>query len=210
MTGDLYRELGVSADASPESIKKAHREAVRRLHPDNAETGDREAFERAQRAYTILSNAEARAHYDQTGEIDDAPDNSLSEIATIVVDAFNKAMSQIGASFRNVDVIDRTRKWVRSELVSVEHSVNAARSEIDITEQVLARLKIDAKSRFDPIGNSLRQRIQILRFNIEQNERQRALIEAAEACLDYYSFEHDPVTKVEEWLPASFTQTTAI
>ncbi|HEX2695664.1 MAG TPA: DnaJ domain-containing protein, partial [Acidobacteriota bacterium] len=53
---DYYRILGVPAQASPEDIKKAYRQAALKHHPDR-NPGNREAEERfklAAEAYSVL------------------------------------------------------------------------------------------------------------------------------------------------------------
>ncbi len=64
---DFYKVLGLSKSASKEDIKKAYRKLAQRNHPD-ANKGDAAAearFKEISEAYSILSNDEKRAEYDQ-------------------------------------------------------------------------------------------------------------------------------------------------
>jgi len=62
---DLYSQLGLPKDASPDEVRRAYREAARRLHPDkNLEPGETELFLDVQKAYEVLSDPEKRSEYD--------------------------------------------------------------------------------------------------------------------------------------------------
>jgi curved DNA-binding protein len=70
MSSDLYAELGVSKNASPEEIKRAYRKLAAKFHPDrNPDSSSAETrFKSINRAHDVLSNKEKRALYDEFGE----------------------------------------------------------------------------------------------------------------------------------------------
>ena len=66
---DYYEVLGVDRNASATDIKKAYRKLAIQYHPDK-NPGDKEAeekFKEAAEAYSVLSDADKKARYDQFG-----------------------------------------------------------------------------------------------------------------------------------------------
>lgn len=72
-SADLYDILGVSRTATSEEIKRAYHKLALKLHPDKnpeRKTEAEEQFKRVTEAYTVLSDAEKRQHYDRFGTTD--------------------------------------------------------------------------------------------------------------------------------------------
>ena len=59
---DHYQILGVSKYASQQDIKKAYRKLAMKHHPDKG--GDEQQFKQIQAAYSVLSDPDKRAQYD--------------------------------------------------------------------------------------------------------------------------------------------------
>ncbi|MCC7079259.1 MAG: DnaJ domain-containing protein [Burkholderiales bacterium] len=65
---DYYATLGVARDATADDIKKSFRKLARKYHPDVSKEADAEArMKEVNEAYTVLSDPEKRAAYDQLG-----------------------------------------------------------------------------------------------------------------------------------------------
>jgi molecular chaperone DnaJ len=64
---DFYAVLGVSKDASDADIKKTYRKLARQFHPDSnpGDTAAESRFKEISEAYSVLSDKEQRAEYDQ-------------------------------------------------------------------------------------------------------------------------------------------------
>lgn len=68
---DYYQILGLSKEASPQSIKRAYRQLAKKYHPDvNKEVGAEQEFKEIQEAYDVLSDQEKKAAYDRFGHHD--------------------------------------------------------------------------------------------------------------------------------------------
>ena len=61
---NYYHVLDLPPDATPEDIKRAYRQLVRKHHPDVAGEGTRDRFHQIQAAYEILSDPGERRKYD--------------------------------------------------------------------------------------------------------------------------------------------------
>jgi curved DNA-binding protein CbpA len=64
-TGDYYRLLGVTQDASTHEIRRAYRRLARQHHPDrNPQPDSPERFRALADAYAVLNDPSRRARYD--------------------------------------------------------------------------------------------------------------------------------------------------
>lgn len=59
---DYYRILGIERTASDDDIKRAYRRLASQHHPDKG--GDKSRFQEVQEAYSVLSDSQRRATYD--------------------------------------------------------------------------------------------------------------------------------------------------
>jgi len=66
MAKDYYKILGVSKSASEEEVKKAFRKLAHEHHPDK-KGGNEAKFKEVSEAYSVLSDKNKRAQYDQFG-----------------------------------------------------------------------------------------------------------------------------------------------
>ena len=103
---DYYEVLGVDKSATAEEIKKAYRKMAVKYHPDK-NPGDKaaeEKFKEAAEAYSVLSDADKKAKYDQFGHagVDGAgPDFSggFGNLNDILNDLFGGGFGGFGGGF---------------------------------------------------------------------------------------------------------------
>ena len=103
---DYYEVLGVGKNASADEIKKAYRKLAVKYHPDK-NPGNKEAeekFKEVAEAYSVLSDADKKAKYDQFGHagVEGAgPDFSggFGNLNDILNDLFGGGFSGFGGGF---------------------------------------------------------------------------------------------------------------
>ncbi|KAL7648477.1 UNVERIFIED_CONTAM: hypothetical protein RMT77_000383 [Armadillidium vulgare] len=74
-TTNLYEVLNLSNSASEKELKKAYYKSSLKVHPDRVDASEKEnatlKFQILGKVYSVLSDKDKRAVYDETGEVDD-------------------------------------------------------------------------------------------------------------------------------------------
>jgi len=75
MAKDYYELLGVHRNATDADLKRAYRRLAHEHHPDKnpGDKASEEKFKAISEAYSVLSDAQKRAYYDQYGTAPGAP-----------------------------------------------------------------------------------------------------------------------------------------
>jgi curved DNA-binding protein CbpA len=200
---NLYDDLGIEPSADQKAIKSAHRKAVRRTHPDTVGGGNREQFDKVQRAYLVLADPEKRRRYDADGTVDDQPDNTMGIITEMILAAFTAALGSAGPKFKNVNVIAKTRDHLRLMQKNEAARRNEEQEHLAIAEDLLGRVKFTNAGSHDPIGNMLRDRVSSYRSRIARSQIDESMMVAATAYLEHYGFEftpqQTPESLIREW-----------
>lgn len=120
---DPYAVLGVSRGASADEVRSAYRRLARQYHPDvnPDDPGAEEKFKEVSQAYAILSDEEKRARFDQTGSVEEVPNQDyftnvdFSDLFEAFMGGFGGGRSSRTAGRDGEDL----RAEVRLELIDV-------------------------------------------------------------------------------------------
>lgn len=170
---DLYEELGIGRDASPEAIKAAHRREVQKHHPDRG--GDKAKFQAVQLAYDTLKDGDRRRRYDETGETARAEkaDPVTAQLA-MLFDSLIDQMLQDGMPIETADMrkiaaeaLEQKLNEIKSEKAKMERSLRKAKDLArrfkrkrrakgpDVIGTTLARKSRDLASSVGRIGEAI-------------------------------------------------------
>lgn len=191
----LYDELGVPPDADADQIKRAHRKMAKENHPDAG--GDAETFQRKQRAYMILSDPKKRERYDKVGEEEAEPRNEMMEATAAVMAAFDQAVLAAGQNFRRIDLVEATRRNLKSERAAFERSKQDAIKSKEGLGMLLERIS-RKRPGADVLRISLRERQDMLDERVRTLELADAVIERALRLVGDYLYRVDPPDPVPE------------
>ena len=135
---DYYEILGVTREADAATLKSAYRKSAMEHHPDR-NPGDHaaeERFKEAAEAYSVLSDADKRAHYDRYGHTGPRQGGAegfsgMEDIFSHFADLFGGAMGGDGGGGR------RRSRATRVEVeLSFLESMKGVRKEVQITHAV--------------------------------------------------------------------------
>lgn len=146
---DPYQTLEVPRDASAEDIKRAHRKLAKATHPDRA-GGDEEAFKQVAAAYALLSDPQARAHYDRTGEAPQ-PVPTISAAEQLILTIFHTVIMPSGDL---EDVLGRIRKDLKRKLAKMREDLVAAKEGEAISAAELGRYRLRQDAGADDTGEA--------------------------------------------------------
>ncbi len=207
---NLYQRLGVRRNARPETIKKAFRRLAKTAHPDVG--GNRVEFDRLHQAYAVLMDADLRAKYDLTGEINpQAADNAAAKILSMVVWAFDCVVDQVvdqGADVAKQDIIDLMRQALNAKIKEGEKVRRANDKKRGQYQKLVGRFKVrrGEPNRLQEIAQAKIAGVDELlaRLSREETDARNAL-----EFLDAYSFDQDVMSRVVAHFGTSTSTATA-
>lgn len=134
---DPYQTLDVPRDATAETIKRAHRKRAKATHPDRT-GGDEEEFKSISAAYALLSDPEARAHYDRTGQAP-KPTPNITSAEDLILTVLHTVILPSGDL---EDVLGGIRKALTKKLEKIRQDLAAAREGESLARAELGRYRL--------------------------------------------------------------------
>lgn len=92
---NLYDVLGVARDATLAAIRKAYRKLAKSHHPDATGGEATESWHAIALAYSVLSDPQARARYDETGEVPQGSAEAMDPRRAKVLGVLSFLMNQM-------------------------------------------------------------------------------------------------------------------
>lgn len=183
----LYDILGVAKDASDEDLKRAFRDAAKETHPDAG--GSAKEFEAVKSAHLVLSDKKRRAHYDETGEVEEPARTSVDQVAiAIIAGLLNNVLGEDPDPMLAPNLVEIMVIFIKKQLDGAEANLVALQRAKKRAEKMLKRFK-----RKKP-GENLMERIlasKVIELErlLPQNEKHIACHKRAIEILQEYGFE---------------------
>lgn len=170
MDENPYEILGVALDATEEEIKQAYRKRALIVHPDAG--GTVEDFRMLSMAFSILSDAEEREHFDRTGRTSVKMTEVESQIASMLLDAFDCDDNRDPIMYMK-DRIDRIRGEHRQRAAAHKKKIKRIEKQIKRFEKHNA--KTPNKTGRDLIVTSLSNSLSTFRKMVQECEEKAEL-----------------------------------
>lgn len=183
---DLYGLLGIERSASQAEIKTAYRRQAAAHHPDKG--GDVRQFLAIKKAYEILSDAEARNHFDTTGE---TPEMRLARKQTEAQFKAIAAEFMMGVVQRTKvvplsDLVQQAKHDLVAQIAAIEQSLRGYRETAAKLNE--ARARLTCLSGDDLLGQALQEKQAEINQSIANGELQRDQWIRLRNTLDQYRF----------------------
>lgn len=190
MTFDPYSELGVDPAADAATIKAAYRRAAKARHPDAG--GTAEAFNKAARAWVILSDPETRARWDAGDKTEPGQKPSVDAMATqLITQLLEQVLRQDDEPAG--DLIKALTDHLETEVARVEGIKGGIEKARKRGEKLLgrARRKKNAKAGEDVVSRAIRWHMGQMEGGLKAAEEQLTVLRRAQTILREHELKLD-------------------
>jgi curved DNA-binding protein CbpA len=175
-----YEILGIDSDASEADIKKAYRSKSSEAHPDQG--GDPERMQLVNLANDLLSNAERRARYDQTGETVERPPLDL-EAQGALMQLFNELIEKTP---EHAELVSAARQATQQHLQQLDIEASALGKQHKSLTKRLTKVVKKGGAGLNAFEAVVNDKISKVMNTLERNERRRAVAKRVMGMLDEY------------------------
>ncbi|SRR6266404_4320243 len=208
MIEDLYSQLGVTHNASPDEIKQAYRKLAKKFHPDHDNTTEND-FIKINKTYLILSNPEKRSKYDRDGTIDDeSVNNQQAQILEIIAQPLREALQIVVMQGEEIDILAHVRKNIQARIIECQFHIKQGEGYIKTLEKIASKFSVK-DNKPNHITKIIFSQINDFRRNMENSNKTVANLQLALTMLDdyIYHFEQFP-TMINIYNNSMFTTLT--
>jgi len=184
----LYDTLDVGQDATPADIRAAYRRKAKAAHPDAG--GTAEEFQAVALAHQVLSDSERRQRYDETGQVDDKPDNDEADAMAIIAAMVEHALNK--EDLKHFDLVRDIRDQIKSEIGTAQDSLMEAQKFIDRAHDARKRAKVKKAGKRNLLAGMIDHRVGQAQQAMATLDRQIKLRERALVLLEDSEFEVEP------------------
>lgn len=185
-----YGILGVSREATDETIKDAWRDIVFKCHPDVSNEATIDKFLEIQWAYEFLTDPIKRKKYDETGEIDDR-ELELEEAAKENIVSLLKALiyedARVLKDPREVNLVELMAKRIRAEIKNTD----LEKSSLIVMKEKLREIRerfYNRNNGSNIIDEALEKEISTIESKQNDNGVRKALFEKMLSIVENYSY----------------------
>jgi curved DNA-binding protein CbpA len=190
-TIDLYGDLGVARDATPEEIKAAYRRLAMQHHPDRG--GDDDAFKKVQNAYDVLSDLEKRAEYDATGMMPGRKADEEEMLRREAIKIFSEAINSVGDKPQRFDLVGVMVDVVNQKQNEFTRLIVRTRKQIETLEKCRPRMKRkDGSSGPNALGDFIESNLLAAKDELRRLEEMLAFGVKLLEYIQTYTFEPEP------------------
>ncbi|MCX5495105.1 DnaJ domain-containing protein [Kaistia dalseonensis] len=186
----LYEELGVRHDATPAAIDKAYRQKARKAHPDTG--GSSEAFHKLSHAYAILSDADRRKAYDETGYEGEMAGENIADRAMAHIHELVSSVLESDLPFEGVDLVTAIGDTLARQRAEIGAAIRKLESQAKRADAMAKRFHRKSGQKGDNlIRAAIERRAADIRQNAERTRHQEAIFAKAIDLIADYDFEHE-------------------
>jgi curved DNA-binding protein CbpA len=197
---NLYDILDIKKNASKEEIKKAHRNGVKKNHPDKG--GDPEEFRAVQLAYDVLSDDVKRERYDTTGETEAQRDPFMERFVHFVEEVLLPQIEK--DEYNAIDVISYGKKVLNDTAREAEDNIKELNKKVERITKKLDKVKKKSAG-VNLITTLLNEKIKQYNSRIDTQKMMVEFSNKALEEIDDYEYEFDPNAKPQDDRPQWFT-----